>query len=174
MKYLFTILLCFLPICTALGQRPNSTQIIIDEETLKGIKTMSVEVYVDGITDIPESIYRADIESRLKAAGITVLPPTKNPRTYPFLMLSVFGSFIRANDGSIMGSLVSHSLKFYQVFPQKVGSETVYIRGITYDLANTINGNSIGIASSLRESYIEQINEFVQDYKKVNPPVIIR
>jgi len=164
----FAGLLLLFPVCTAFGQRPDPKQIIVNEDTLKGIKAMSVMVSVDGIRDIPESTYRSDIESRLKAAGITVLQPTDNPKTYPCLWLIVDGDFIHTEDGRLAGSIVTYRLMFYQLFPQKVGSQTVYTRGATYELHTYLWGDSMSIAFTLRRAYTASIDEFVQDYKKAN------
>jgi hypothetical protein len=75
-KLLAVPLLLLLPACTAYGQRTDPTQVRFQAGTLKGINEMSVSIHVEGIRDIPEATYRSDIERRLKAAGIKILPPT--------------------------------------------------------------------------------------------------
>lgn len=170
MKYLLTTLLLLLQVCSAFGQRPDPASIRMNEDTLKGITAMSVMVEVEGITDIPESTYIADIESRLKAVGITILPPTSSPRTYPCLVLFVQGFFATTTGGGSVGSIVNHQLEFFQLIPQRTGSQTVYIRGITYAIKASVRGSSMSIGSILRESYVEQVDDFVRDYKKVNQP----
>ena len=167
-KELFAVALLLLPVCTAYGQRPDPTLIRFQAGTLKGINEMSVSIYVEGIRDIPESTYRSDIERRLKAAGIKILAPTENPRTYPCLTLSVDAGFIRAKDDSLLGSVVSWRLDFMQLIPQKIDSQTVYIRGTTWTSDGWNWGSSITIASVLRDGYTSVVDEFVNDYKKVN------
>ncbi len=168
-KLLAVPLLLLLPVCTAYGQRPDPTQVRFQATSLKGINEMSVSINVEGIRDIPESTYRSDIEHRLKAAGIKILPPTENPRTYPSLSLDVDAGFIRAKDGSLLGSVVSWHLIFWQLIPQKIGSQTVYVRGATWMSTGWNWGSSITITSVLREGYARVADEFVNDYKKVNP-----
>jgi hypothetical protein len=112
-KLLAGPLLLLLPVCTAFGQRIDPTQVRFQAGTLKGINEMSVSIHVEGIRDIPESTYRSDIERRLKAAGIKILPPTENPRTYPCLVLGVDAGFIRAKNESLLGSVVSWRLDFF-------------------------------------------------------------
>jgi hypothetical protein len=130
---------------------------------------MSVVVVVEGIRDIPESAYRSDIESKLKAAGITVLPPTVDPHTYPFLGLVVTASFIRSQNNNLLGSLVVCQLQFDQLIPATVGSQPKYVRAITWESdSNYAFGPSIGIVSQLRELYRGMIDEFVRQYKTAN------
>jgi hypothetical protein len=129
---------------------------------------MSVEVVVGGISDIPESSYRSEIESRLKAAGISVLPPTKNPRTYPVLKLVVRATFIRAQNNTLLGSFADCQLRFEQLIPTTVSSRTMYVMGITWMNSDWTWGPSIGIVSKLRESYRGLTDTFVKDYKTVN------
>jgi hypothetical protein len=168
-KLLAVPMLLLLQVCMAYGQRPDPAHSRFQAGTLQGIHEMSVSVYVEGIRDIPESTYRSDIERRLKAAGIKILPPTENPRTYPCLSLDVDAGFIHAKDNSTLGSVVIWHLNFWQLIPQKIGSQTVYIRGATW-MGNGWNwGSSITIASVLHEGYIGVIDQFVNDYKKVNP-----
>lgn len=81
--------------------------------------------------------------------------------------------FIRAEDGSLMGSVVTYRLEFFQLFPQRIGSQTVYTRGMTYGLADFIWGNSSSIASAPRHNYIGQIDQFVKDYKKSQPVTLM-
>lgn len=150
------------------AQRPDPAHVLFQATSLKGINEMSVSIKVEGIRDIPESTYRADVERRLKAAGIKVLPPTENPRTYPCLSLDVDAGFIRAQNESLLGSVVSWHLVFWQLIPQKIGSQTVYVRGATWMDAGWNWGSSITIVSALREGYISRVDEFVNDYKKVN------
>jgi hypothetical protein len=167
-KTLLAVALLQFPVCTAYGQRPDPAQTRFQATSLKGINEMSVVIHVEGIRDIPESTYRSDIESRLKAAGIKILPPTENPRTYPCLYLAVDAGFIRAKDESLLGSVVTWRLDFMQLIPQKIGSQTVYIRGATWTSSGWNWGSSITIASVLREGYTRVADEFVNDYKKVN------
>ena len=171
-KLLVLPLLLLFPACTAYGQRPDPARTRFQAGTLKGINAMSVSIYVEGIRDIPESTYRSDIERRLKAAGIKVLPPTENPRTYPCLSLDVDAGFIRADSETVgertLGSIVSWRLNFWQLIPQNTGSQTVYIRGATWMTYGWNWGSSIRIVPLLREGYISAIEEFVNDYKTVN------
>jgi hypothetical protein len=167
-KLLAVPLLLLFPVCTAYGQRPDPAEVRFQATSLKGINEMSVSIHVEGIRDIPESTYRSDIERRLKAAGIKILPPTENPRTYPCLNLSVDAGFIRAKDGSLLGSVVTWGLNFMQLIPQKIGSQTVHIRATTWTSSGWNWGSSITIASVLRDGYTRVADEFVNDYKKVN------
>jgi hypothetical protein len=167
-KTLLAVALLLFPVSAADGQKPDPAQIRFQATSLKGINEMSVSVHVDGIRDIPESTYRSDIERRLKAAGIKILPPTENPRTYPCLYLAVEAGFIRAKNENLLGSVVTWRMDFMQLIPEKMGSQTVYIRGSTWTSSGWNWGPSITIASVLREGYTGVADEFVNDYKKVN------
>jgi len=167
-KTLLAVALLLFPVCAAYSQKPVPSETRFQATSLKGINEMSVSIHFEGIRDIPESTYRSDIEGRLKAAGIKILPPTENPRTYPCLNLSVDAGFIRAKDGSLLGSVVTWTMNFTQLIPEKIGSQTVNIRGTTWTSSGWNWGSSITIASVLREGYTRVADEFVNDYKKVN------
>jgi hypothetical protein len=151
------------------SQRPDAAHSIQPIGSLKGIKAISVNVFTEGIRDIPDSEYIAEMQRQLRAAGITILPTTLSPKTYPNLTLHVYGEFMRNQSGGLVGSIVVYELQFEQLFPQKQGAQTMYLRGTTWQTTSGIAwGPSISIVSSLREGYKDKVAEFVADYKKVN------
>jgi hypothetical protein len=167
-KLLAVLFLVLFPVCTAYGQKSDPAPTRFQATSLKGINEMSVSIHVEGIRDIPDSTYRSDIEHRLKAAGIKILPPTENPRTYPCLYLAVDAGFIHAQNERLLGSVVIWRLDFMRLIPEKIGSQTVYVRGATWTTSGWNWGPSTTIASVLREGYTRVADEFVSDYKKVN------
>jgi hypothetical protein len=168
-SHLAVPLLFLLQISTvSAAQRPDPAHTLFQATSLKGINEMSVSINVEGISDIPESTYRADVERRLNAAGIKVLPQTANPRTYPCLSLDVDAGFIRAKNESLLGTFYTWHLMFWQLIPQKIGSQTVYIRGATWMESGWNWGSLMTIVSALHADYIGGVDEFVNDYKKVN------
>jgi hypothetical protein len=169
MKRLLLPLLFLLLISTTSAQRPDRAHSVQPADTLKGMKALSVNVFVEGISDIPESAYRSDIEGPLRAAGATILPATIDPKTYPSLTLYVKGRFMEKANGGLAGSIVTWSLELQQLFPQRAGSQTMYVRGTTWESGCGFAwGPSTQIVSILRKGYTDTIAEFVQDYKKAN------
>ena len=147
--------------------RPPQAQIKRSPETLRGVNAMSVVLFIDGIRDISESTYRSDIESRLRAAGITVLLPTEKPRTYPYLSLTVDAAFLHAVNGNLQGSLAVFQLGLSQLFPRSVGGETVYYVGETWQTRGFVAGG-IRMVADLRAEYVKAVEEFVADHRSVN------
>ena len=159
---------CLGPSAGAVAQpRPALAQIKGGPETLRGVNAMSVVLFIDGIRDIPDSTYRSDLESRLKAAGITVLPPTESPRTYPYLSLTVDAAPLRSVDGDLQGWMNVYQLGLTQLFPRSVGGETVYYVGETYQTRGYVAGG-IRIVADLRAAYIKAVDGFVADHRSVN------
>ena len=97
--------------------RPEPGFVQTGADTLRGIKEMAVEIEINGIRDIPESTYLADIENRLRSAGIRIVPHTANPHTYPFLLLTVQASVMRSESDVRMGSVAVYTLQFWQLIP---------------------------------------------------------
>lgn len=170
-----TIMFCIVFAATMLfpvlsqAQRPDAAHSIQPIGSLKGIKAISVNVFVEGIREIPDSEYISEMQRQLARAGITILPTTLAPKTYPNLTLHVYHEFMRDNAERLAGSIVVYRLELEQLFPQKVGSQTMYVRGATWETTAGIAwGPSITIVSALRKGYKDKVAEFVEDYKKVN------
>jgi hypothetical protein len=168
LRCVLAALLVITPAHVLAGQRPAAGQVKVQADTLVGIQAMSVSLLIEGIRDLPEATYRSDIESRLKAAGIAILAPTENPRTYPHMRLTVNADFLRDNNGRLSGSLSVWSLQLEQLFPRTAGGGTVYYRGTTWQVSGRVVDSSIGIVAALRREYTKAVDEFVQDYLAVN------
>ena len=153
-------------LCQPAGLHPDASLIVGGVESLRGITAASVSVSIAGIRDIPESTYRADIETRLRGAGIKILPPTTSPSTYPNLHLSVTAMIVHDEAGSIIGSIAMYELYFWQLSPRKTGAR--YDRGATWVDSGIIHGPSTSFPPYLRESYLESVDSFVADYRKAN------
>jgi hypothetical protein len=110
-------------------QRPQTAAIVADKDTLRGHAAMAVAI---DTTTNPSADLRPDIESRLRAGGITVLRQTPDPLTYPLLRVSIGGVTVQR-----VQQLNYHiTLEFIQLFPSGDG---------TYLKATTWSSNHYGL-----------------------------
>jgi len=148
-----------------------SDQIIDPDESLRGQTGMSVAVRIDGIRDIPESTYRADIVVNLERLGITVFPRNVPPK-FPVLVLDVdaLSSSTSATNGRsvVRTPLVIYtlSLSFKQLFPIKAGG-TKMVEGTTW-LTGSFGVVPEEQAESIRDKVLKLIGVFGTSYQNVN------
>ena len=159
MKTLIVASLLLFPaaaLCQPAGFRPDNSLIVGQVESLRGITAVSVSVGIDGIREMSESTCRSDIETRLRGAGIKILPSTTNPRTYPNLNFSVTAMSVHDEAERIMGLIAMYQLQLWQLSPQKTGPR--YAQGATWIDSGVVQGPaSVSFLANLRRSYLELV-----------------
>jgi hypothetical protein len=149
----------------------NSSMVVKGEEilhpdnSLVGLKSVSVVVTIEGNSQIAESVFEADITSRLKEAGITVVPVGKEPR-FPLLQLNVqMKMWSNPFNPSILYSLY---MGYYRLYPSPVGGRSEkYVMGMTWtqDRSGTVPALQI---SRIRDDANSLTGSFLETFRRVN------
>lgn len=137
------------------------------DEVLRGQTEMMVRVDIEGIRDIPESIFRSDIETALRQNGIRVLPLSSSPSKSPVLQLNV--DAILSNDGVGYSTIYALNLRYWQRCPMQAPKQRAskLVRAISWNRA------TFGIipaiqALSFRNFAHELTSEFIAAHQRAN------
>ena len=137
--------------------------ILAEGEALRDQRMMSVSILIGGSSNTPESAYRADLETRLRNIGITVLVEGE----YPSLQLSV--NTLQTYLGSVDVTAYSISLDFVQLLPTKAAPLAKFVQGKTWSTGRFgVLGWSAALGSP-RSIANDLASEFIAAYSKVNP-----
>lgn len=140
-------------------------EILHPDNSLSGIKSIGVVVTMQGSNQIAESILESAVASRLKEAGITVVPVGKEPR-FPMLQLNVETKlWSNSFNPSILYSL---TLGYYRLFPNFVpGRSEKYVMGMTWsqDRSGTVPVLQV---EQIRGDATALTNAFLETVKRVN------
>ena len=144
-------------------QRPAISDIVANEAALTGHSKMAVVIVIEGIRDVSDESFRADIEGALRRVGIRTFPPTENPRTYPFLDLTVTADIMHGSQPLI--SVYSLTLDFFQLFPLPGGK---YMKASTWQTGRFGASPSIQIVGEIKDSVSLMVHDFLADWRKAN------
>jgi hypothetical protein len=165
-RLMLTSLMLFMMTEMTDAQSARRPEVISGEDSMKGQTAMSVAISIDGIKDIPESIFRSDIEAALKQNGITILPQSDPPK-YPILRLLVTVTPWKDGSGN-QYALYELSLELRQILSlQSRGGTPKLVEGTTWKTG------SYGIVPMTQSSSIRGYAEsllpvFIDTYLKVN------
>lgn len=140
-------------------------EILHSDYSLIGPKALSVVVTIEGASEISESAFQSDIESRLREAGIIVIP-IGNEAKFPLLQLNV--RMPRWSNGFTPSVLYGLSLGYYRLFSSPAADRPEkYVMRMTWsrDYSGTVPAQQI---TSVRSQAQTLTSEFLKTFQRVN------
>lgn len=150
----------------AVGQRPQTFDVMSDKQTLAGETRMAIALEM---VSIPGYTFRADIENAIRQAGITVLASNDRAPAYPLLDFTIVGSIVNRVQPPQINYRVS--LRFFQLFSTSNGK---YMRASTWSSVHSgltpWNGLTSGpqVIADVRREVMDMLSSFLEDWREVN------
>jgi hypothetical protein len=142
------------------------SQILSEEQILKGIKEVSIRIDVRGTADIPDDEYRRRIRVQLERLGIVVLPERKGA-AYPRIVLFVRADSIPDLIGRPLGIAGIVELRLDQIL-QKELEPHGYFRATTWKSSSLLTSNLIRFSNSVVKACDSSLSDFANAYKTAN------
>jgi hypothetical protein len=149
-----------------LCSQPLRAQAAIDPvESLRGKTSMSIYISIEGIRDIPETVFRSDIAEELTKAGITILPQSDPPK-FPLVRLKV-DAILGRLCGSTPFSIYTLDVEFRELFRVSSTGPPKFVRATTW--SNHTYGAIPAIrALEIRSDARKLVRTFTETYLSVN------
>jgi hypothetical protein len=165
------ILTTVLVICVVAGLTANSSaKLNPQQESLRGVNTMTVEVICSGDaeeTGLNKEDIGKDVRRQFEEAGIKIMPRQVWGRVPGRCRLKVMITVYKPS--GLETFIYSLRVNFLQTVALERNPET-RIDAVTWELTQLGNGSKSRLAEEMAENLKIMANSFIRDHRQANPP----